>query len=143
MWTFLFFAFVFLLVVAFLKLNANSRAHDSAEISERISTGNDFRFPVVGEASYQSELRHAVSQEGGILPLSLVLDDTNPYDDQAVKVAYYGTTVGYLSRRDARALRRAISSSGLAAIEVPCQGKAFGGTPGKPTIGIWLNISFR
>ncbi|VVE90430.1 HIRAN domain-containing protein [Pandoraea bronchicola] len=141
MWQFLFIAFIFVTVVAFLKLNQNSRRHASIDLSKKLSTGDDFRFPIVGESSYQAAIRHAVSQEGRHIPLRLVPEDTNPYDHHAVKVVYRGTTMGYLSRHDARSLRQTVSDLGHEFTDVDCHGLAFGGTPEKPTFGIWLNIS--
>lgn len=140
MWQFLFFSSVFLIVVSFLKLNQRSRRHSESNLAKRLSTGNDFRFPVVGESSYQAEIAHAISQDADSLSVHLVPEDTNPYDHLAVKVVYRGTTIGYLSRGDARALRDAISSMGIRFSAVACRAKPFGGSPDKPTIGVWLNI---
>lgn len=141
MWQFLFLAFIFVAVVAFLKVNQRSRQHTESDVSDRLSTGSDFQFPVVGESSYQPALKHAVSETGEPFPVLLVLEDDNPYDHLAVKVTYRGTTVGYLSKPDARALRNALTRMGASPSSIACQAKHSGGTPDKPTVGIWLNIS--
>ncbi|VVE68901.1 hypothetical protein PAN31117_03134 [Pandoraea anapnoica] len=141
MWQFIFLAFIFVTVAAFLKLNQKSRRHAEFDVSSRLTTGSDFRFPIVGESSYQAALRHALGNEDGPLPVLLVPEDSNPHDHLAVRVMYRETTIGYLSRLDARALRGAITRMGFNFSSVSCLGKPFGGTPDKPTIGIWLNIS--
>jgi hypothetical protein len=68
------------------------------------------------------------SEEGVDLEVEacVLLENTNPYDPEAVRVDVDGRTVGYLSRTDARAYRRALESVGVAE-GLACKGRIRGG----------------
>jgi hypothetical protein len=92
----------------------------------------DFAIDVVGVSQYQDVLKAAVAQ-GAIVRASIVLEDTNPYDDQAVAVQLDGRRVGYLSRARARVYRADLAAAGGdSQLIVRCMAKIVGGftTPG-------------
>lgn len=68
-----------------------------------------YRVKAVGETGHQAPmalLTRTKSRSGKRkLPATLVLDDHNPFDSQAVRVDIEGLTVGFLARADAQALR--------------------------------------
>lgn len=75
----------------------------------------DFSIDVVGESHYQQALERAAGgrSESGVdvvVKATLVLEDSNPHDDQAVAVRLDGATVGYLDRYKARAFRQIIAT---------------------------------
>ena len=56
-----------------------------------------------------------------------MLEDDNPYDDQAVAVRIDGARAGYLSRTDARLYRADLAAAGDAQLSVRCKAKIVGG----------------
>jgi len=73
---------------------------------------------IVGEANYQDALNDICGgktddgHEHECMAL-LIEEPTNQYDRNAVKVTISGQTVGYLSRGDAVAYKRALAAAGL------------------------------
>ena len=72
---------------------------------------DSFVLPAVGESNYQEALRSICGEpsengEDRIVDAVLILEDSNPYDPQAVRVDIPGKTVGYLSRANARRFRK-------------------------------------
>lgn len=71
----------------------------------------DASVSVVGESRYQDNFERIFGPRGERWPVrncdaDLICEDTNPHDDQAVRVVISGLTVGYLSKRDARRYRK-------------------------------------
>lgn len=67
-------------------------------------------FDIVGESHYQENLKWLVGESAPagdkyVEKATLILEDDNPYDEDAVRVDIEGLTVGYLSRVDAIAFR--------------------------------------
>ena len=92
----------------------------------------DYALDVVGESHYQ----HALCQICGgkteevaaeYVVAQLVLENTNPKDNQAVRVDVGGMTVGYLPRRGARQYRSWLQSQGQLAPVVKCNAVILGG----------------
>jgi hypothetical protein len=94
----------------------------------------DYPFQIVGESHYQEALREIVEASADPGPnwpfkgaqcevcASLVPEDDNPYDDQAVRVEIQGHRVGHLSRADARQYRRIFEKN-----PIPLQALIVGG----------------
>ncbi len=85
-----------------------------------------FAVDVVGESQYQRVLE-AAAEEGAIVAATLILEDSNPYDDQAVAVHVDGQRAGYLSRANARAYRADLAAAGTPDLTVRCKAKIVGG----------------
>lgn len=85
-----------------------------------------FAVDVVGVAKYQRVLG-AAADAGAIHEVLLVLENANPYDDQAVAVELDGARCGYLSRAHARLYRANLSAVGEGEIAVRCKAKIVGG----------------
>lgn len=85
-----------------------------------------FSVDVVGEAGYQRVLE-AAAEQGAEVSATLVLEDENPYDDQAVAVHVDGARAGYLSRADARLYRQSLAAAGVARATVRCKARITGG----------------
>jgi hypothetical protein len=109
----------------------------------------DFGFEVVGESNYQPALAAAAGNqqtryEGLACVAQLVPEDNNRYDKSAVAVSVNGSTVGYLSRDDARSFRRRLGSKGLTGVVTTCGAVIRGGgqkSDGtRMFYGIWLDI---
>ena len=91
-----------------------------------------FLVDVVGESNYQPALEaaSAAREEGRrtvIADAVLLLEDDNPYDDQAVVVQIGGRTVGYLNRADARTYRANLEAAGHPRIVARCKARIIGG----------------
>lgn len=69
-----------------------------------IKSEDSYDFEIVGEASYQSELKQiAGSNPDGVeyyCTATLRAEPSNKYDPNAIKVVIEGKTVGYISRRE-------------------------------------------
>ena len=73
----------------------------------------------------------------------LVPDDSNKYDDKAVRVDIEGSTVGHLSREDARSFRRRLGAKRLSGQITSCRAIICGGgvrDGEKCKYGVYLNI---
>jgi hypothetical protein len=81
---------------------------------------------VVGVSQYQRVLE-AAAEQGAIVTAALILEDSNPYDDQAVAVHIDGERAGYLSRANARAYRADLAAAGTPDLVVRCKAKIVGG----------------
>lgn len=84
----------------------------------------EYDFEVVGESNYQHVLRALADtpdpDEEKTGTAILVPEDSNPYDDKAVKVTVQGQTIGYLSREDARSYRRRLAAKKLGMVPASC-----------------------
>ncbi len=85
-----------------------------------------FAVDVVGVAQYQDVLE-AAAGEGPIVGATLLLEDSNPYDDRAVAVHIEGRRAGYLSRANARLYRADLAAAGDPRLIVRCKAKIVGG----------------
>ena len=85
-----------------------------------------FGVDVVGVSQYQRVLESA-GEKGDIVAATLVLEDTNPHDDQAVAVHLNGQRAGYLSRANARIYRADLAAAGTPDLIVHCKAKIVGG----------------
>lgn len=90
-----------------------------------------FAIDVVGVSQYQHVLAAAVADNADgrtvFVEAALVLEDSNPYDDQAVAVQINGERAGYLSRANARAYRADLAAAGTTDVTVRCKAKIIGG----------------
>lgn len=91
-----------------------------------------YEFDIVGEASYQGALEQLCggrTEESAehFAQAVLLLEDSNPHDNQAVRVDIQGHTVGYLSRKDARSYRAQLRKLGHRRIACWCNAKIVGG----------------
>lgn len=106
----------------------------SPEVSlpEWLKGDSTFSLEAVGEAKYQAALEEIC---GGrteddvdrIVAADLVLEDTNPYDKNAVQVQILGKTVAYLSRADAKAFRERLIREAVTAEQFQCKANIRGG----------------
>lgn len=83
-----------------------------------------YALQVVGESFYQRELRDIVGRTRRPVRIEaracLILEDSNEYDDQAVRVDILGHGVGYLSRENARQYRAELERQGIGYIVGVC-----------------------
>lgn len=108
-------------------------------------TGGD-DLEVVGESRYQSGIRRLVDMQrhgGQDLYGLLVAEPLNPFDHHAVRVDLLldreREIAGYLSREQAYLFQDLIKSAmDVGALPI-LQARAYGGTTGKPNIGVWLS----
>lgn len=92
----------------------------------------DFAIEVVGESSYQDAIESVAGgrTEDGcelVVDAVLVLEDTNPYDPNAVQVLIAGCVCGYLNRENARAYRKQLKKAGQPDITASCKAMIVGG----------------
>ena len=82
--------------------------------------------------------------EGPGIDATLQLEDSNPYDDQAVAVHLGGQRAGYLSRANARLYRADLAAVGQPALVVRCKAKIVGGfdtaSGGRAHFGLKLDL---
>jgi hypothetical protein len=91
-----------------------------------------FALEAVGESHYQEALEHIVGIRGPdgvdkMVDATLVYEDNNPYDSQAIRVDIAGVTIGYLSRAHAREYRRQMANAGHVGITAVCAANIRGG----------------
>ncbi len=111
-----------------------------------VGTG-DFNQAIVGEASYQDELRRIAggrTERGERVEFRVVLvpEPNNKYDRNAVAVyADSGGVIGYLSREDAEEYQPTIVAFIRGRNGHPsCRAVMAGGQGQKRSIGVWLDI---
>lgn len=97
-----------------------------------IGPSGDYDFEVVGESAYQEALDRICggkTDDGHEweCTATLVEEPTNRHDPNAVKVTIDGHTVGYLSRPDAEAYRRALTLYGHTGKPVDVEAIILGG----------------
>jgi hypothetical protein len=109
-----------------------------------------FSLEAVGESNYQAALDRICggrSFDGADLltEATLVHEDTNPYDSQAVRVDISGKTVGYLSRKHARQFRREMAKAGNSGRDAVCAARVRGGwdrgSDDRGSFGVRLDIA--
>jgi hypothetical protein len=88
-------------------IGKSMKAAPTAKPKARAKGHGEYAQEVVGESNYQPALRAIkASAEKPFHRARLVAEDTNPYDEQAVRVDVAGHTIGYLPRADARRWRQ-------------------------------------
>jgi hypothetical protein len=122
----------------------------SSEPDEVELRGNgSFALEVVGESHYQENLEKICGQrkengENLVTDATLILENNNPYDKQAVRVEISGLHVGYLSREVARLYREQIRLGGHPRAIGTCKARIKGGwerkNGDKGHYGVWLDI---
>ncbi len=85
-----------------------------------------FAVDVVGVSQYQRVLE-AAAETGAVVDAVLMLEDSNPYDDQAVAVHIDGQRAGYLNRANARRYRADLAAAGAPHTDVRCKARIVGG----------------
>lgn len=106
---------LFAIVVWFL-LQIRKGYAGSGASAQSVNSGA-FETKVVGESHYQPALDKICGGrcEDGVnqhASATLVLEDDNRYDKNAVRVEISNTTVGYLAREDARLYRKRLRDKG-------------------------------
>jgi hypothetical protein len=77
-----------------------------------------------------------------VTSVRLTSQPDNPHDRNAVAVQTFGgETLGYLSREDAPRYQPLILQLNAEGVLACAQGKLYGGTRGKPHIGLYLDVA--
>jgi hypothetical protein len=113
-----------------------------------LGDGGDCGYGVVGESHRQGALRDLAGarlahEESVRFVVKLVLEPDNPVDPNAIKVCASegGAQLAYIPRGDAvtyRPILEALARKGYVGL---CRAKLIGGAPGKPSIGVQLDLS--
>lgn len=131
-------------------VESKPRDRADGDADDRTDLDNMFRLAIVGESHYQDALEAICGgrDDDGVdrvVNASLVLEDSNPHDPQAVRVDIEGKTVGYLSRPTARRFRQQVAAGQPGGRALPCKGRIKGGwdrgAGDKGHFGVWLNLS--
>ena len=123
---------ILILIAAYIVyILLKSRGHTSSETG-RLRGPGEYRLPVVGESHYQRTLKKICggrTQEGveKYVDATLVLEDSNPYSNTAVRVDIQGEPVGHLSGDDARSYRKRLEEAGHPRLEGVCSAVIRGG----------------
>ena len=93
--------------------------------SGTLSGPGTFKVEVVGESHYQEALERICggrAEDSAEKPCraTLVLEDSNPYDRNAVRIDVDGTTVGYLPRDSAKVYRQRLKEAGRPRLCATC-----------------------
>lgn len=100
----------------------------------------DCDFHIVGESNYQPELRKVARSSRTFLAV-VMPEPTNPRDPNAIRVcAEGGRTIGYLDRDYAIQYQEAFALLAKHGYVGACRAKLIGGTAGKKSFGVMLNI---
>ena len=115
---------------AYFYLRGKSR--QGGELSGSLPGPGTYAFDIVGESNYQKTLEEICGgkTENGVKHLTeatLVLEDSNKFDNMAVRVDIHGQTVGYLSKKDARSYRKQLMALGHPDITCVCKATIVGG----------------
>lgn len=108
--------------------------------------GIDYNYDVVGESFQRDHLTaliraHNAFESGEIYSTAvLVLEPTNPFDPNAVKVVVEGTQVGYIPKLDSPAVTEMVKKSGKSSYEVPVRIGWDTSSP-SPLIGVKLALT--
>ena len=92
----------------------------------------EYDFDIVGESNYQPALKalagdHGEESADKECTALIVPEDNNPHDGSAVRVDIDGSTVGYLSREDARRFRRRLGAKKMGKNPTCCAAMVVGG----------------
>jgi len=124
---------VLLAVIAYVlyRLFRSSNTSSPKEVG-RLKGPGEYDAPIVGESHYQRVLEEICvgrSEEGveKYVDATLVLEDSNPHDNMAVRIDIEGKTVGYLSRDDARSYRQRLKEDGHPSLTGVCSAVIRGG----------------
>lgn len=118
-------------------------------LEDEIIGDGTFAHAVVGESYYQDNLERICGPrkpegEHRFIEATLIMDDENPHDNQAVVVKIHGLTVGHLRRDAARTYRMALRRLGYRRkVIMHCQACIRGGWQRDDNIGhygVWLDI---
>jgi hypothetical protein len=121
--------------------------HGQRERAPSRRAERSFNVEVVGESNYQAALERICggrSRDGAekYVTATLVPEDSNPYDENAVRVDIDGVTVGYLSRHAAKAYRkRSGASSGARECAAVIRGGWERGRKNRGDFGVRLELS--
>lgn len=123
-------------VIAYFYLQSKSGGNGS--VSGNLPGPGTYEFDIVGESKYQEALESICggrTEDSAELATQavLVLEDSNPHDNMAVRVDIQGKTVGYLSRKDARNYRKQLQQLGHPGITCSCNAMIVGGWQRSPT----------
>ncbi len=97
-----------------------------------IEGDGEYSTDIVGESHYQDALekmcggRTREGQEKKVMAI-LTYEDSNPYDNQAIRVDIENQTVGHLDRELARKLRKILSKRGFKGSRIECGAMIVGG----------------
>ncbi|MAO64261.1 MAG: hypothetical protein CL666_04615 [Balneola sp.] len=110
-------------------------------------TGNGkYDYEIVGESHYQRNIMKALNLSGGqsskSFQVTLIHDDYNKYDNQAIAVYIGEYKVGHLSKGKARGYRKLMKDLGFEGLYGKCNGTVWGGGS-KKNYGIWLDYKPR
>lgn len=107
----------------------------------KITGRGAFSVDVVGESNYQESISKIVDKPRyaqKTCNAALVMENTNFFDCNAVRVDIDGRTVGYLRRAVAPVYRKLLAEKGFINIEAVCRARIRGG--GELMYGVWLDI---
>lgn len=111
----------------------------------RLPSTGYFDLSVVGESFYTANLRNIVGGTHEVrhnCEATLVLEDNNPHDSNAVRVEIGGLQVGHLPRSRAVKYRRLLSRIG-GQPAMSCAAVIVGGGRDRPNLGVWLDVDMR
>ena len=123
----------------------SSGVHSSPTRSAPPSGSRSFTTAVVGESKYQANLLSLCGERtpGGVekyLEAQLVLEDSNPYDPNAVRVDISNLTVGYLSREAAPVWRKSRHAANRFVCHAVVRGGWDRGGKDQGSFGVWLDL---
>jgi HIRAN domain-containing protein len=108
-----------------------------------------FSVEVIGESHYQAAFERICGPrnpdgEDCVVRATLVQEDANRYDQNAVRVEISGYLVGYLPRDTARSYRDRLCQAGHAGITAECAANIRGGwdrgNGDRGRYGVWLDL---
>jgi hypothetical protein len=126
------------------RFKSKGKQQESVEIS--MDSDDDYNFDVVGESFQRDHLvallkKHEVINDGSFLtPAMLVLEPSNIFDSNAVKVMVEGVQVGYIPKILSGDVTKKITGKGVTEYEVPARLGWDTDNP-MPLIGVRLNMS--
>ena len=123
---------VIVIIAAIAYFYFRGRSGATPSVSGNLPGPGTYEFDIVGESKYQEALESICggrTEDSAALQTeaALVLEDSNAYDNMAVRVDIQGQTVGYLSKKDARNYRKQLRQLGHPNITCSCNAMIVGG----------------
>ena len=129
----------------FRRLSSSRRAPPVASLEGP----GTYSLPVVGESHYQKHFQRICGRrkrrgEDKVVQATLVLENSNKFDNNAVRVDINGLTVGYLEREHAIQYRKLLRKAGHPRLTATCDANIRGGWDDGDgdvgSYGVWLDL---
>lgn len=116
------------------------------DLKSNAGSYNDmFNFEAVGESNYQIALTALMPEEAktenkhrAYFTSSLIIENNNPYDKNAIAIEILGAKVGYIPKNENKAVKKLLNSIDSNRTSFSCPACIIGGND--KNYGVWLDV---